>query len=101
LRLAAHVIEIVGADREVIPSDIPLILLRPVNKRDAHAAVEEITCIRNIRREIYGTVTMDEAIVDPDGGRRVRDTEVEVLRTEARFILCGGLEFDGVSRRTE
>lgn len=93
LRLAAHVIEIFGADNQLTPGDIPLILMRPVNAREARAAAGEIATIRDLRRSLHGTVKMDNAVVDPDGGRTVRDTEVGVLRTEAHFVLCGGLRW--------
>ncbi|WP_297699614.1 hypothetical protein [Mycobacterium sp.] len=83
-------IEIFGADNQLTPGDIPLILMRRVDAREARAAAVEIATIRDLRRSLNGTVKMDDAVVDPDGGRTVRDTEVEILRTEAHFVSCGG-----------
>jgi len=91
LRLAAHVIEIFGADREITPGDIPLIVLHAVNLHDAQAACREIDWVRGFRQQFYGTATVDDIIVDPNSGERVLDAEVELLRTEARFVLSGGL----------
>lgn len=53
-------------------------LLRPVNKRDAHAAAAEITDIRRFRKSIYGTPATDHLTLDLD---------IELLRAEAGWIL--------------
>jgi hypothetical protein len=76
LRHAAHVIEIVGADRQITPGDIALVLLRPVNKRDPHAAAEKITDIRRYRRAHYATAAADHLVLNLDVELRAQATRV-------------------------
>lgn len=82
LRLAAHVVEIFGADFALDPTDLPLILGRPVGAREAHAAVAAIGNVRRERMRLLGTVVAD---------REYGDLDVEILRAEATLVLKGKL----------
>lgn len=91
LRLAAHVVEIIGANQAVHPTDIPLLLLRPVAALDACAAAAEIADVRRWRIRCYGRADCDDLVLGD--GERVLDADVDILRAEARWLSAYGWKY--------
>jgi hypothetical protein len=91
LRLAAHVIEVIGADHAIHATDIPLVLLRPVNTQEAYAAAAEITAIRNRRPTLYGRRDCDNVVLQD--GQRVLHAEISLLRSEAGWLAADGWQY--------
>jgi hypothetical protein len=91
LRLAAHVIEVIGADHAIHATDIPLVLLRPVNAQEAYDAAAEITAIRNRRSALYGRRDCDNVVLQD--GQRVLHAEISILRSEAGWLAADGWRY--------